>query len=136
MQRVHGGSSLMEWYLSLQGQGLEEDVGGYFTTLGGKILDPQREVSGLGLCGLQEVVFHGRIRGGAARGTGKVAVHFLRCCSRLSCYRCGTHRNWQSGGAGPGSLVGGQGHGNGVQPGVVGPRSGGGSGFIGQVRPN
>ena len=49
MQRVHGGSSLMEWYLGLQGQGLEEDFDGYFTTLGGKILDSQREVSGLGL---------------------------------------------------------------------------------------
>ena len=34
MQRVHGGSSLMEWYLGLQGQGLEEDFDGYFTTLG------------------------------------------------------------------------------------------------------
>ena len=50
----------------------------------------------------------------------------------MSCYRCGTHRNWQSGSAGPGSIVGGQGHGNGVQPGVVGPRSGDGCGFIGQ----
>ena len=50
---MHGGSSLVAWYLGLQGQGLEEDVGGYFTTLGGKILDAKREVSGLGLCGLQ-----------------------------------------------------------------------------------
>ena len=32
----------MEWYLGLQGQGLEEDFGGYFTTLGGRILDPKR----------------------------------------------------------------------------------------------
>ena len=30
MQRVHGGSSLMEWYLGLQWQGLGEDIGGYF----------------------------------------------------------------------------------------------------------
>ena len=71
MKRVHGFSSLTEWYLGLQGQGLGEDVGGYFTTLGGKILDPKKEVSGLGLFWLQEVVFHGRLRGGAARGTGK-----------------------------------------------------------------
>ena len=53
---------LMEWYSGLHRQGLGADVGGYFTTLGGKILDPKREVSGLGLCGLQEVVFHGRLR--------------------------------------------------------------------------
>ena len=48
MQRVHSGSSLAEWYLGLQGQGLGGDVDGYFTTLGGRILDPKREVSGLG----------------------------------------------------------------------------------------
>ena len=106
---------------------MEEHFDGYFITLGGKILDSQREVSGLGLCGLQEVVFHGRIRGEAARGTGKVEVPNIgewqcnfcgaaQCWNtRLSCYRCGTHRNWQSGGVGSGSLVGGQGHGNGVQ---------------------
>ena len=63
MQRVHGGSSLAEWYLGLQGQGL-----GDFTTLGGRILDPVREVSGLGLVGLQEVVFDGRLRGGGRGG--------------------------------------------------------------------
>ena len=136
MQRVHGGSSLTEWYLGLQGQGLEEDVGGYFTTLGGKILDPKREVSGLGLCGLQEVVFHGRIRGGAARGTGKVEVPDIgewQCTfcgaahwnTRLSFSRCGTHRVGSL--AVHGSFVGGQGRGNGVQP-----RSGGGGGFFGQ----
>ena len=93
-------------------------------------MDPQREVSGLGL---QEAAPHGRTRGGAARGSGKVEVPNIgewQCTfcgaahcwnTRLSCCRCGTHRNWQSGGAGPGSLVGGQVHGN-----------GGGSGFIGQ----
>ena len=124
---------------------LRGDVGGYFTTLGGRILDPQREVSGLGFVGLQEVVFIGRLRGGAARGTGNaVEVPFIgewQCTfcgavhcwnTRLSCYRCGTHRNWQSGGAGPGSFVGGQGPGNGVQAGVVGQKSGEGGGFIGQ----
>ena len=35
---MHGGSSLAEWYFSLQGQGLRESVDGYFTTLGGRIL--------------------------------------------------------------------------------------------------
>ena len=48
MHLVHGGSSLMEWFLGFQGQSLEEDLDGYFTTLDGKILDPQREASGLG----------------------------------------------------------------------------------------
>ena len=56
MQRVHGGSSLMGSYLGVQEQGWEEDFDGF----GGKILDPQREVSGLDLCG----VFHGMIREG------------------------------------------------------------------------
>ena len=141
---MHGGSSLMEWYLGLQGQGLVEDFDGYFTALGGKILDSHGKVSGLGLCGLQEVVFHGRIRGGAARGIGKVEVPGIgewQCTfcgaahcwnTRLSCYRCGTHRNWQSGGASPGNLAGVQGRGNGVQSGVVGSSTNGGSGFIGQ----
>ena len=68
---MHGGSSLAEWYLGLQGQGLGESVDGYFTTLGGTILNPEREVSGLGLGGLQEVVFNGRLRGGAVRGGGR-----------------------------------------------------------------
>ena len=70
MQRVHGGSSLTEWYLGLQGQGLGRDVDGYFTTLGGRILDPKMESSGLGLVGLQEVVFNGSPRSGTVRGSG------------------------------------------------------------------
>ena len=67
---VHGGSSLAEWFLGLQGQGLGGSVDGYFTTLVGRILNSEREVSGLGLDGLQEVVFNGRLRGGAVRGGG------------------------------------------------------------------
>ena len=39
MQRVHGVSSLTEWYLGLQGQGLGVDFDGYYATLGGNILD-------------------------------------------------------------------------------------------------
>ena len=78
------------------------------------------------------------------RGTGKAVVPNIgewQCTfcgaahcwnTRLSCYRCGTHRNWQSGGAGPGGFVRGQGRGNGVQMGVVGPLTGGSGGFIGQ----
>ena len=81
---------------------LGRDVDVYFT-LGGRILDLTREVSGVGLVGLHEVVFNGRLRGGAVRGTGKAvdvpnigewqcticgAAHFWN--TRLSCYRCGT----------------------------------------------
>ena len=39
------------------GQGLGESVDGYLTALVGRTLNPEREVSGLGLDGLQEVVF-------------------------------------------------------------------------------
>ena len=130
IQKVRGGSSLAEWYLGLQEQGLGEGVvDGYFTTLGGRILNPEREVSGLS--------------GGAVRGVGKVVevpnIGEWQCTfcgaahcwnTRLSCCRCGTLRNWQSGGAGHGGLVGGQGRGNGVQAGVVGQRPGAGSGFF------
>ena len=73
IQKVHGGSSLAEWYLGLQGQGLGRSVDGYFTTLGGRILKPEREVSGLGLDGLKEVVFNGRLRGGCL-------LLFVVCC--------------------------------------------------------
>ena len=40
---------------------------GYFTTLGGRLLNPGKEVCGLRLGGLQEVVFNGRLKGGAVR---------------------------------------------------------------------
>ena len=56
---------------------------GYFTTLGGRILRPGREVSGLGLNGL--------LRGGAVGGGGKAEVPKngeWQCT--LSCCRCGT----------------------------------------------
>ena len=136
------------------------DGTGRFLAAGNERADEfaKREVSGLGLVGLQEVVFNGRLRGGAVRGTGKAVevpnIGEWQCTfcgaahcwnTRLSCYWCGTHRNWQSGGAGPGAFVGGQGRGNVVQAGVVGQRSGGSGGFIGQggvgsamggVRPN
>ena len=53
--------------------------GGYFTTLGGKILDPEAEVQTLGLVDMSEVVFHCRLRvgfgrmgkGGCLPGTGE-----------------------------------------------------------------
>ena len=43
IQKVHGGSSLEEWYLGLQLRGLGGGVDGYFSTLvGGRILSPAR----------------------------------------------------------------------------------------------
>ena len=45
--------------------------GGYFATLGGKILDPEAEVQSLGLVDMSEVVFNRRLRGGGFGGMGK-----------------------------------------------------------------
>ena len=116
IQRVHGGASLEEWYLGLHGRG----------SGGGGILNPGKEVSGLGLDGLQEVVFNGRLRGGAVRGGGKAEVPNIgewQCtfCSpahcwntRFSCYGCGTPRYWESGVLGQGGLGGVPGRGSGV----------------------
>ena len=91
---------------------------------GGRIVSPEREVSGLGLDGLQEVGFNCRLRGGAVRGGGKSpevpnigewqcpicgAAHCWN--TRLSCYRCGTPRYWLEwvffGQGGVGSAMGG-----------------------------
>ena len=58
IKRVHGGASLEEWYMGLHWRGSGGGVDGYFTTLGGRLLYPGREVSRLGLGGLQEVVFN------------------------------------------------------------------------------
>ena len=118
---------------------------GYFTTLAGRILNPERGVSGLGLDGLQEVVFNGKLRGGAVRCGGKAAevpdVGEWQCTfcgatncwnTRLSCYRCGTPRYWQSGVLDQGGLGGVQGKGSSVGAGVVGKGSGWGGFFFGQ----
>ena len=86
-----------------------------FTTLGGKALDPRVEVRRLGLGGLQEVVYHGRLRGGAGKGAGRgdmpnveewqcsfcMAPHCWQ--PKLACYRCGTPRYWESGVMGQGN---------------------------------
>ena len=67
---------------------------GYFATFGGRILDPKREVSGLGLVGLQEVVFNGRLRGGAARGTGKAVE--VPDIGEWQCAFCGAGHCWNT----------------------------------------
>ena len=70
-------------------------------TLGGKILNSKVGVSSLGLGSFQEVVFHGRLRGGANKGSGRVDSPNLGewQCSfcmaphcwqiKMACYRCG-----------------------------------------------
>ena len=102
IQSVHSRASLEEWCMGLHGRGSGRGVDGYFTTLGGRILKAGREVSWLGLDGLQEVVFNGRLSGGAVRGGGKAEVSntaewqctfcsAARCWNtRFSCKKCGT----------------------------------------------
>ena len=70
----------------------------------GRLLNPSAEVTRLGLGGFQEVVFHGRLRGGGSRGNGKgdfPNIGGWQCsfCSALHCwntryssYRCGPPR--------------------------------------------
>ena len=72
VQVVDGGLTLEEWFAGLEGENLGVGVDGYFTTLGGKMFNPRVEISRLGLGGLQEVVFHGRLKGGACKGAGRV----------------------------------------------------------------
>ena len=58
--------TLSEWYGA---EGGDLGLDGYFTTSGGRILAPKVPIGRLGLEGMVEVVYHGRLRGG---GFGKV----------------------------------------------------------------
>ena len=49
-------------------------MGGYFATIGGKILDSGRKVGSLGLGHMAEVVFHWRLLGGSFGGVVKVVA--------------------------------------------------------------
>ena len=62
--------TLDEWRAGQAGLGVGLD--GYFATLGGKVLNSKVGVSSLGLGSFQEVMFHGRLRGGANKGSGRV----------------------------------------------------------------
>ena len=82
---------------------------GTLPLLGGKILNSRVGISTLGLGSLQEVVFHGRLKGGASKGTSRgdlpnlgewqcsfcMAPHCWQ--TKMACYRCGTPRFWESG---------------------------------------
>ena len=121
VQVVDGGLTLEEWFAGREEGNLGVGVDGFFSTLGGKILNSKAEISRLGLGGLQEVVFHGRLKGGAGKGAGRVDTHNVgewQCSfclaphcwnTRMACYKCGTPRYWESGvlgQGGPGELVG------------------------------
>ena len=118
---------------------------GYFTTLGGRTLNPGREVSGLGLGGLQEVAFNGRLRVGRLEVAAKQkclrlasgsapfcsATHFWN--TRFSCFQCGTPKYWEPDVLGQGGLGGVPGKGSGVVAGVVGrDQAGEEEGFFGE----
>ena len=83
---------------------------GYFTTIGGKMLDPKVPIQGLGLADGMEVVYHVRLRGGGYGGNGKggtggsrpavpgewtcTTCWATRCWPvKTTCYQCGTARN-------------------------------------------
>ena len=100
---VEGVLTLEQWFAGRGEGNLGESMDGYFTTLGGKMLNPRVEISRLGLGGLQEVVFHGRLKG----GSGRVAVFILHgatlleyaygvlqvwCSQVLGCRSCGARR--------------------------------------------
>ena len=138
VQVVDGGLTLDEWFAGREGVNLGVGVDGYFATLGGKLLNPRVEIGRLGLGSLQEVVFHGRLKGGASKGAGRVdslnvvewqcsfcmAPHCWQ--TKMACYRCGTPRFWESGVLGQGGSGGLAGKGGGL----VGGGSGKAAGFF------
>ena len=116
-----------------------------FSTIGGRILNSEVEVSNLGLGRLSEVVFHGRLlrgsfagmgQGGCVPGAGEFGRWTCSNCgkndcwiTRYSCYRCGCPRYFDAAGVGQvhsagqgkgGSMAGF--HGQGVGAGMSGVR--------------
>ena len=138
VQEVGGGVTLDEWFAGQAGLGVGLD--GYFATLGGKVLNSKVGISSLGLGSFQEFVFHGRLRGGASKGVGRVDSPNLgewQCSfcmaphcwqTKMACYRCGAPRFWESGALGHGGSGGLGGKGGGL----VGGASGKAAGFYGQ----
>ena len=137
---VGKGEALKEWFervgLSGGGSGLE----GYFTTVGGKKLDPEVPIGTLGLVEGMEVVYQGRLRGGGYGGGGKggggsnrpvipgewtcTTCWAPRCWPvKTTCYQCGTARDGGAGSKGGGGGGTGAQGGGGVKGGarVIGP---------------
>ena len=140
VQEVDGGQTLEGWFACREDGISGVGADGYFTTLGGKVLDSKVEVRRLGLGGLQEVVFHGRLRGGAGKGAGRgdfPSVGEWQCSfcmaphcwqTKTACYRCGASRYWESGVMGQGNVGGFVGKGGAFAGGVSGQAAG----FLGQ----
>ena len=114
---------------------------GYFSTRGGKVLNPDTPVGLLGLKPEHEVVFQCRLREGDSRAVGKVLVaggnrrgifgQPRRWNTRYSCYRCGFPRYLEGGGG----CQGGQGSGEqGNEPGKRGMYQGGVGTGMGGIR--
>ena len=139
VQEVDGGVTLDEWFAGQADLNLGVGLDEYFATLGGKILNSRVGIGTLGLGSLQEVVFHGRLKGGASKGAGRVDSPNLgewQCSfcmaphcwqTKMACYRCGTPRFWESGVLGQGGSGG-----LGGKGGLVGGGSGKAAGFYGQ----
>ena len=133
MQEVDGGQTLEGWFAS---QADLVGLDGYFTTLGGKVLNSKIGIGSLGLGSFQEVVFHCRLRGGANKGAGRgdfPSVGEWQCSfcmaphcwqTKTSCYRCGAARYWESGVMGQGNLGGFVGKGGAFAGGVPGQAGG------------
>ena len=137
MQEVDGGQTLEGWFAN---QADLVGLDGYFTTLGGKVLNSKIGIGSLGLGSFQEVVFHCRLRGGVNKGAGRgdfPSVGEWQCSfcmaphcwqTKTSCYRCGAARYWESGVMGQGTLGGFVGKGGAFAGGVSGQAGG----FLGQ----
>ena len=67
------GESLAGWHERIGLNSGDSGQKGYFTTIGGKILDPKVPIKGLGLVDGMEVVYHGRLRGGGYGGMARGA---------------------------------------------------------------
>ena len=102
VQVVDGGLTLEEWFAGREGENLGVGVDGYFTTLGGRMFNPKVEISRLGLDGLQEVVFHGRLRVGRVRVlVGLTRLIWGSGSARFAWRRIAGIRRWRVTGVGP-----------------------------------
>ena len=106
-------TTLAQWF---SGGKIGGDLGGYFSTIGWRILNSEAEVCNLGLGHLSEVVFHRRLfggsfagmgQGGCVPGTGEVGQWTCSNCgksdcwsTRYSCYSCGCPRYFDTAGVG------------------------------------
>ena len=108
--KVGLGESLREWHERIGLNRGDSGQDGYYTTIGGKILDPDAPVGRLGLGEGTDVIYQKRLRGGGYGGGGKggaggnrPAVPGEWTCTtcwaprcwpvKTTCYQCGTPRD-------------------------------------------